>query len=281
MLVISSAMDEAWQLLHHMRSLANPLLSEPNLFKYLFKSRQSHIQRIREVQRINGVGLWGDLAWPARLASTCFILLFCAIWYLVPSYALTIGLNPLLPPELAATGFLAAVAILAWFALVSTFTFVFGRSFYSTVWGPVRWLNVQIRGIMSVPGDMLTYVVRRRGWPTVQQLAFGLEGYKFQLPEVGRVPAYAATNFFRYEDLPADAQARALSRRGEWLGRHFGDVSQLFSQVVVSASDISELLKIVSKDLSLVHAAYYVDEECVERIAEWIATGALPESNSP
>ena len=53
--------------------------------------------------------------------------------------------------------------------------------------------------------------------------------------------------------------------------RNFGDVTQTFSKGVVTATDLSSLLEKIETDLSLVHAAYYTDDECIERIADWIA----------
>jgi hypothetical protein len=41
--------------------------------------------------------------------------------------------------------------------------------------------------------------------------------------------------------------------------------------MVVTAADISSLLRTIEEDQSLVHAAYYTDNECIDRIANWIA----------
>jgi hypothetical protein len=37
---------------------------------------------------------------------------------------------------------------------------------------------------------------------------------------------------------------------------------------------MTSLLKSVERDETLVHAAYYTDEECIARIADWIAREA-------
>jgi rRNA maturation endonuclease Nob1 len=71
--------------------------------------------------------------------------------------------------------------------------------------------------------------------------------------------------------MPEGAEQRALAMRNAWIGRHFGDVTQTFSKVVVTAADITLLLRTVEADQSLVHAAYYTDDECIQRIANWIA----------
>ena len=41
--------------------------------------------------------------------------------------------------------------------------------------------------------------------------------------------------------------------------------------MTVTAADISALLQTVEEDQTLVHAAYYSDDECIARIADWIA----------
>ena len=60
-------------------------------------------------------------------------------------------------------------------------------------------------------------------------------------------------------------------KREEWIRHKFGDVTPTFSNGVVTASDLSSFLEKIETDLSLVHAAYYTDDECIERIADWIA----------
>lgn len=116
----------------------------------------------------------------------------------------------------------------------------------------------------------------------------GLEGYRFTLPMIARTPALAPENCYKYEDLPKEAEQRALSMRNAWINRHFGDVTETFSKMVVTASDLSSLLRLVEADQSLVHAAYYPDDECIARIADWIVgtdgerrTGPRPERTIP
>ena len=63
----------------------------------------------------------------------------------------------------------------------------------------------------------------------------------------------------------------ALARRNDWLARHFGDVTETLSKVVITSADIESLQRLVESDLSLVHAAYYIEEDCIARIAAWIS----------
>jgi hypothetical protein len=47
-------------------------------------------------------------------------------------------------------------------------------------------------------------------------------------------------------------------------------LSDLFARKE-AISDISTFLKTIASDVSLVHAAYYTDDESIGRIADWIA----------
>jgi hypothetical protein len=95
-------------------------------------------------------------------------------------------------------------------------------------------------------------------------------------------PPFACSAIYKYEDLSKAAEQRALGKRTGWLERNFGEVTKTFSQVVVTAADLSSLLRKVETDLSLVHAAYYTDDECINRIATGLqesrVVGALSET---
>ena len=84
-------------------------------------------------------------------------------------------------------------------------------------------------------------------------------------------PSNVHQNFVKYENMPEGAEQRAGAGRNAWIGRQFGDVAQTFSKLVVTEADITSLLRAVEADQSLVHAAYYTDDECIARIADWIA----------
>jgi len=117
----------------------------------------------------------------------------------------------------------------------------------------------------------MTYGVRYWGWSVLQAIAMGLEGYRFELPLIKQHPSDIPKEFFRYESMPIGAEQRALAMRNAWIGRHLGGVSETSSKIVVTASDLSSLLRTIEADQSLVHAAYYTDDECIARIARWIA----------
>jgi hypothetical protein len=88
-------------------------------------------------------------------------------------------------------------------------------------------------------------------------------------PKVDKEPAFAPAAIYKYENLPKRAEERAIQKREEWVTRAFGDVTTTLSNM--AAPDVTALLRTLETDLSLVHAAYYTDDECIERIAEWIS----------
>jgi hypothetical protein len=146
-----------------------------------------------------------------------------------------------------------------------------GRRFFTLTFAPLRSFLQLPRFLAGILNDIGIYIVRRRAWGYLQELAFGLDGYVHKLPDVQKTLAIADKNVFRLEELPTSVTERALASRADWVRTHLGDVSETFSKMVVTAADLTYLLKIVETDLSLVHAAYYSDAECIERIADWIA----------
>jgi hypothetical protein len=117
------------------------------------------------------------------------------------------------------------------------------------------------------------YEVRYLSWPILLNVVMGLEGYRLMRPRVNRQqPTPVPKGFFKYEDMPKGAELRALDKRSAWIARHLGDVSQTFSNLAVTAADVSSLLRTIEDDQTLVHAAYYTDDACIGRIADWIAS---------
>jgi hypothetical protein len=156
-----------------------------------------------------------------------------------------------------------------WFAIVTCLSLVFGTRFYSAVLAPLRWLARQVFATGRIFNDIGTYIVRQRGWSFLQELAYGLEGYGFGLPQAEREPKFAGSAIYKYKDLPEGVTQRALAKRDEWMRRTFGDITKTLSQI--TAPDLSSLQRKIETDLSLVHAAYYIDDQCIELIADWIA----------
>jgi len=166
--------------------------------------------------------------------------------------------------------FLIGICVL-FIAFVLFLTRLLGETFYSAFLSPFRWGTRRAASLGSIFTQMATYVVHNRGWSVVQAMAMGLEGYRFQLPLIRQDPNYLPKNCVKYEPMPKGAEESAMAMRNAWVGHHLSDVSQTFSKMVVTAADINALIDTIEADQSLVHAAYYTHNECIARIAEWIA----------
>jgi len=280
-LAIGSRMDEPWQLLHHMRDYPNPMAVETNLIGYLISSMQSHISESRQIARIYQVKSYRDLKWGARLFLALNHLMF--LWFLAFVLSTILGAIsstiyfmiryghihvPWLPPDFLV---ILSIIFVGWFVLILLFTRMFGPAFYSAFFSPFRWCAYRLGAIKGIFRQIATFIVRSRGWSVVLAIAMGLEGYRHPLPRIERYPSSVPSNFVTYENMPMGAQQRAQAKRGAWIDRHLNNVAQTFSKLVVTSADITLLLRAIEADPTLVHAAYYTDQECIARIADWIA----------
>jgi hypothetical protein len=280
-LAMSSQVDEAWQILHHTRNIQNPLAVKSNLLSYLFFSTRSNMARSAQVARIRGAKSYGDLGIVARLvmALTHLVTIILIVFTVLGIIGLL--LSSISPEAEAAKakvseqvlGITVALAILTTVLLIFVMflTKLLGETFYSAFLSPFRWCVRRMLFLGNIFAEWATYVVRNRGWSVLQTMVMGLEGYPFQTPGIEQHPSHAPEDLVKYENMPEGAEQRALAKRNAWIERHFGDVTQTFSKVVVTAADITFLLRTVEADQSLVHAAYYTDDECIQRIADWIA----------
>jgi hypothetical protein len=194
--------------------------------------------------------------------------------FLLPSVFLmvvTIGVLLLWPMRLETLWALVATFICfgICFLLLLLFTRMFGTEFYSAFFAPLRGCVYRIDAIKGIFGGIATHIVRRQGWSIVLAIAMGLEGYPRRLPRIERCPS--SVPGATCENMPAGAEERALAKRGTWIYRHLNNVAQTFSKLVVTSADITMLQHAIEADQTLVHAAYYTDDECIARIAEWIA----------
>ena len=274
-LAIGSLMDEPWQLLHYLRNAPNPMAVNKNLIRYLISSRRSHISVSRQIARIYGANSYRDLNLKAKLVLALMYLLFLLPLLLI---AVMIGLGE---PILMYVRFAAAeivIGLLGWFVggsvLILLSTRKFGTEFYSAFFAPFRWCVYRVVAITGIVQQIVIYVVRSRGWSVVLLIAMGLEGYRHPLPLIEQYPS--SVPGVTYENMPTGAEQRARTRRGEWINRHVDSVAQTFSKLVVTSADITLLLDKIEADQTLVHAAYYTDDECIARIADWIAKDGLP-----
>jgi hypothetical protein len=257
-LAVGSPYDEAWQILYHLRRMENPIAIRSNVFGYLFSSLRSTITQGKTVARIHGAKSFRDLGIFARLA---LLLIYLSV---LPAAAIVFLLQSWVPYRE-----LSAIFAVLLFLLVLASSAFFGETFFSAFWSPFRWCFRRAGSLTSIFPSLATYGVRSAGWPVLLKMVMGLDSYRFRIPEVEQQPGYVT-----YETMPVGAEQRALKKRDAWIAGHLGDISQTFSQLAVTATDVTSLLKAVEKDETLVHAAYYTDEECIARIADWIAREA-------
>jgi hypothetical protein len=276
-LAIGSEMDEPWQLLHYMRDAPNPMAVDKNLIRYLASSIRSHISESHQVARIYGAKSYRDLKLISKLFLALTHLMFLAFLYFALGPTIWLMIEALIRYGdwhmlvFWQAWSLIAVFFAGWFVLILLFTRIFGTAFYSAFFAPFRWCAYRLATIKSIFREIATYIVRSRGWSVVLAIAMGLEGYRHQLPRIERDPTSLLGNCVTYEDMSPAAQQRVLAMRGAWIDRQLDNVAQAFSKLVVTSADIDLLLRAIEADLKLVHAAYYSDDECITRIADWIA----------
>jgi hypothetical protein len=273
---MGSLMDEAWQILHHIGTMQNPLAVRSNLLGYLFASLRSGVSRAAQRDRIYGAKSYRDLGIAAKFVMAIVHVITFLVFLLVLLYVITVAAA--LMPEGGALGVVAFFLVVLSFScslivliLVLFITKLLGETFYSAFLSPFRWCVRRAGSLGLIFPEMATYFVRKRGWSVLQAIAMGIEGYRFKLPPIERFPRNLPEKFVKYENMPRTAEQRAMDRRSVWVARHLGDVSQTFSKLAVTAADVASLLRMIEDDQTLVHAAYYTDDECIARVADWIA----------
>lgn len=83
LLAISSRLDEAWQVLHHIRNAGNPLAVRSSIFKYLAGSMRLQISRSNQVSYIYGARTYRHLGIVAKCALAVSYLLATYIFFLL------------------------------------------------------------------------------------------------------------------------------------------------------------------------------------------------------
>jgi uncharacterized BrkB/YihY/UPF0761 family membrane protein len=267
LLAISSAMDEAWQILHHVRTANNPLAVQTKLRSYLSSTFRSYMERTYHREEMLGAKPWAAAGGADVFFAFCTVLAMLGLIY---SWVESFGWIWTLAAAIAFIVFMGA--IMGAIHLFVPRDEIVNKRFNAPSAAPFRWCARLMGAVSGVPISVLTYFVRRNAWRILQAIVMGLEGNRFELPSIARKPDTRASRVaVSYEDLPDGAEQRALDRRGAWVARHLGDVSQTFSKLAVTATDITLLLRTIEEDQTLVHAAYYTDDECIARIADWIA----------
>jgi hypothetical protein len=266
-LSINSNRDEAWQILNHLSTLRDPVKPRPGLIGFVRQSRLAYKDQEVQIAKINGRAIFEEMSVFDR---TVFagIYLWSVLGFMGYYLCGRIGIVDAvpLPIVVASAGFTFMAFVMVWILMSGGRT-----SVISKLAAPLAVLPRIIGSLTVVPSAILTYIVRCRLWPMTTAAALGTEGYSYGLPSVKMQLALAPSGMVQYESLPDDVVNRALARRNAWAIRHFGGASETFAKDVLSAAEIKQLLEKILGDLSLVHAAYYTDDGCVDRIARWIA----------
>jgi hypothetical protein len=282
-LILGSAKDEAWQALNHVSKLANPLAIREGIVAYVWKSWRDSLESRLYIDRLGGFVSFSNSTVIAKIFACLSIVFYSAV-------ALLLILNQLVPQEDHVTSStspdglarlrdgLILYAFYGMFIGISGFVLFlpFQRNqLLSAIILPTRYVLLFIGTIFAtLPKALTSYFVVQHGWPILQRMALGLEGYNFwmfETPDVRQTPAFLRETLFKYENMPANAEQRALQRRARSVHRQLNLVTGKFSNAALSSTDVTSLLKAIEADVSLVHAAYYTDDECIERIADWIA----------
>jgi hypothetical protein len=263
-LAINSRYDEAWQVLHHVRETVNPLAVKEGLARYLAGRMTAFVRRRLDRDEILSPVPIGDHR--SMLATSIYRVLSLVSFgsLFVPS--IYTGFSA----EAIMSGVMLSVASFIMFPVL-IFLLTFGS--WPLVIGYMRPFVVFVNFVLSfgiLPSEILTYVVRGQSWTLVQRLALGLDGFRFEFPRVKMLPELAGAAQFTFERLPEAVERRALAARADWIQRNLGSATETLSKLVLSAADISVLLQQLERDQSLVHAAYYTDDDCIELIADWI-----------
>jgi hypothetical protein len=276
-LSISSGLDETWQLTAHIRNQVNPFLSKNGMSNYIYR-RISYSLTLRNViSRLHGAARYTDFSGISATilflsyAISAIIFLFLTdcqynFMHMCPS-----GVGYMEIPNGIFEVLLCMAIVVALTLFLLAYSAISGKNVWSAYLSPLRWCYYLILSPFSAFQAIASYLVRRRAWPLVQSIALGLDNYRYPLPQVERNPTHLKAMLVTYEDLPPEVAERALARRNDWIAGRLGDVSQTFSNLVVTSADLSSLLKSIETDMTLVHGAYYTENECIARIADWIA----------
>jgi hypothetical protein len=284
MLVLGSSIDEAWQVLHHVSTIRNPLAIGSGLFAYVFSSLRAAALQSAMIARIHGAKSYSDLSKVAKsgvifIYSLGILSVFYAVWFgWDQTQAAAWGFHQMIDKAggpyryfIQTMVWMLTVELVLLLLTVTALASILGVNFLSVMLSPWRWCAQRLGSLPSVFTAALTYGGRYLAWPMLVDMVMGLDGYGFKIPTVERQhPGSVPKNFIRYEDIPKAAEQRAKERRSAWVALHLADASETFSKLVVTAADLTSLLQTIEADQSLVHAAYYTEDECIARIADWI-----------
>lgn len=264
--VLSSPKDEAWQVLHHLQTLNDPLAVKSSFIDYFRAASKAKRDLEAEISRLRGSTSFENL----DLSTKLFVVLFHVFLVGSLAYLGCVGL----PDAIIDDDNILSIAIfqIAVFLGGTLLISIFDERAALGLWSPYPHFWGLLTVLFSTAG---TYVVRREAWSVLQGLGMGLDGYSYQMPTVEQRPSNIPDTCIHYEEIRDNVLELAMEKRGAWLLRHLGEASQTFSKLALTPADLTSLLQNIETDQSLVHAAYYTEEDCVRRIADWIASDRI------
>ena len=88
-LAMNSSMDEAWQLLHHLRTIESPLTPKLGWLSYIWKSWREYLRKSCEVEYVHGAALFTR----QPLTTKCVVLFLLLLAFIAPMFALDVSTN--------------------------------------------------------------------------------------------------------------------------------------------------------------------------------------------
>jgi hypothetical protein len=258
LLILNSNKDEAWQLLHHLSTMNNPLEPGTGLVRHLVAFWLRIARQKRQTARLLGIGGFFDAPLPVKAALGIFYAVL-ALWIFVPALLTSI---PSDTQSIAGVTYMVIAAVLIAY---------YPQSFLSAVFAPIAFVWRQSKLIALMPSEVIAFLVRKRAWRVLQSAGLGLEAYPHQFPSVQQQPDHLPVTAVMCQNLNEDIVERVLVRRNQGMAKQIGSVTDILAKKEITMADASALLPDIETNISLIHAAYYTDDECIDRIAQWIA----------
>jgi hypothetical protein len=274
-LAIGSDVDEAWQILNYMRNGANALAIKDNIISHVISAAKAEYDVAYAVGKVRGAVYYGDLSGIGKIV----LLLMYGVVIATPIFLLTnigswgsiVGLGDVPPPEYF-IGVLAYSTLLVWLLMLAALSLLRAissrRDLYSAFWSPFRWCRRCAASAFAAAGAFGGYFMPFLVWRYLQRKAMGLQGLGGPLPEVAR-DSLAREDILIIPEASPCAD-RALKKLGDFLASQYAERSGEFSKLVETSTNVNKLLAAIANEAKLVHGAYYEDEGCIARIADWI-----------
>jgi hypothetical protein len=268
-LAITSRMDEVWQILHHLRIAGDPIAVQKSVLADVWDGIRTTYQQRKLIVRLHGAKTLFEVPRKQKLAiGFAYVCIIATPFFADLVLVIRSFFAEPVEGDVAAVSVVLAACVV-FLAMAATKTL--GTTFYSAFLAPVRSLGHAMTGLMSVPQTIITRIARNRLWSMLQKSAMGLNGYAFDLPHIEVAPPVDCAVHFTIEQLSEHVVNRAVEQRGDWVHKKLGGVTASFSAAVLTPAAIENLLKDLSEDLTLVHASYYTDDQCINRMADWIS----------